>query len=721
MKYSLKASLLTGAVLFASGAPVASYAQDGQPAEAAPAPSSSAPPAAEPRAEVLLRSNEIVVTGQRRRMVNNGGLGARAILDTPFSVTTLTSAEIADRQAVTVDEIFKGDPAARTASNSVVSIMPEITVRGLLLDQLNSYKIDGMSFPNRTSLPVEHFQQVELLKGLSGFMYGFGTPGGIVNYITKRPTADPALTVGTGLMSDGLWKVTADASAHLDANDNIGLRVVGVHEQGETFVDDAGHLERSSVSAALNIDLNDTFTLLADGLYQHRRTDGVIFAVYIPAGNLAIPMMDPVDGRTNLSETGAFFANTTKVGTVGMDANISSAWKANISYRFAEMDAWWREGNANVINAAGDYTFQEFTGLQTHRYNQVQGLMIGQFDTGPISHDVTFGASWQRLDQLNDRASGTFNLAGTSNLYNPGVILGAYDDPYAHTLFKTLEITQKAIFASDTLTWGKFSLMAGLRVNNFQQTNINSSGVVTATYDTTPITPTVALRFKPRGNMTIYASYVEALEKGGQASILNANFGDIFGPLHSKQYEVGFKADTSFWSGTLALFRIERGAEYTNSANVYVQDGQSRYQGVEASLTIRPAQGLALTAQGMYLDAKLVEGAANVGRSMPGASEWQGAFQAEYAPPSIDGLKLLASVNYNGPAKLEMTNLRTVPSFVTADASVRYTWPLSTPVTLNFALKNITNERYWTVRNSGTPALQAGTPRMIALGASVTF
>lgn len=671
--------------------------------------------------EVALRSSDIVVTGRRGKMVNSGGLGARAILDTPFSVTTLTAAEISDRQAVTVDEIFKSDPAARTASNSVVSIMPEITVRGLLLDQLNSYKIDGMAFPNRTSLPVEHFQQVELLKGLSGFMYGFGTPGGIVNYITKRPRTNAELQLGAGFVSDGLWKVSADASTRVGPGGAIGLRLVGVHEQGDTFIDDAGELKRSSISAALNIDLNETFTLLADGLYQDRRTDGVIFAVYIPAANRAIPMLDPIDGRTNLSETGAFFANTTKVGTVGIDANISSRWKANISYRFAEMDSWWREGNANVTNAAGDYSFQEFTGLQTHRYNQVQGLLIGQFDTGPISHDMTFGVSWQRLDQLNDRASGTFNLTGTSNIYNPTTIIGSFDDPYVHTLFKTLEITQKAVFVSDTITWGKFSLLAGLRVNNFEQTNINSSGTVTATYDTTPVTPTVALRFKPRRDMTFYASYVEALEKGGQASVLNANYGDIFGPLQSKQYEVGFKADTPFWASTVSLFRIERGAEYTNSANIYVQDGESRYQGVEASLTIRPAAGLALTGQGMYLDATLTQAATNVGNRMPGASRWQGSFQAEYAPPSLDGLKLLAGLNYNGPARLEMTNLRTVPSFITADASVRYTLPTATPVTLNLAIKNITNERYWTVRNSGTPALQAGTPRIVALAASLAF
>lgn len=675
--------------------------------------------------EISLRS-DIVVTGRRGKSVNAGGLGARSALDTPFSVTAVTSTEITDKGAITVDEILKGDSGVRTASNGVASIIPEVTVRGLLLDQLNSYKVDGLTFPNRTSLPAEHFSQVELLKGLSGFMYGFGTPGGIVNYITKRPTQDDAVTLSAGFSSNATFKGGADVSVRGGPNDAIGFRSVGVIERGDTYIDNDGRIERTSVSASATFDLGSAVTILADGLYQKRRSEGVIFAVYHSGGGTGglpttVPLLAPIDGRTNLAESGSYYETETKLATLGADFNIASDWKANVSYRFAEADANWREGNANLTTAAGDYVFREFTSVQTHRYNQVQGFVIGKFDTGPLEHQVTFGASWQKLEQFNDLTPGTFNLVGTSNIYAPKQITGSFSDPRGHGKFLTLIIDQKALFASDTITLGKFSLLAGARLNKFKQTNLNATGATTASYEKTPLTPTVALRFKPVNWMTIYGSYVQALEKGGQASVINANYGDIFGPLESKQYEIGMKADTSTWAASFALFRILRGAEYTNSVNVFVQDGQSRFQGVEASFTLRPIEGFAVTAQGMLLDAKLVRGSANVGLKIPGAADWQGSLSMEYSPPSIEGLKFLTSLTYLGDSKLEANNLRTVPGFATWDGSVRYSLGETIPITLNLGVRNITDKKYWTIRNSGTPAVQQGAPRTVVLGASVTF
>lgn len=675
------------------------------------------------RGEISLRS-DIVVSGRRGKMVNAGGLGARSILDTPFSITAVSEEEIRDRMVSAVDDVLKGDASVRTASNGTITIMPEVTVRGLLLDQLNSYKIDGLAFPNRTNLPVEHFSQVELLKGLSGFMFGFGTPGGIVNYITKRPGAKDALTLSGGFHSDGVIKGVADATVHIGNNDDIGLRVVGVHEQGDTYVDDNGHINRNSVSAALNVRLNDTFTLLADGLYQDRKSEGVVYGVNIGA-TTSIPLLDPINGRTNLSEKGSFFNTETIVATAGLDINIASNWKANISYRFAEMNAWWREGDVVIANANGDYTIREYVSPQTHRYNQVQGLVIGAFDTGPLEHQVTFGASWQKLKQYNDKNPSTHNLTAVSNIYNPHPITGnladnAYD-ANMHPLFLTLAIEQQALFASDTITLGNFSLLAGARLNNFKQTNLNAAGNVTAKYTSTPVTPTIALRYKPNNAMTFYASYVGALEKGGQASILNANYGVIYGPLKSKQYEFGFKADTSVWGANIAAFRIERGAEYTNSANIYVQDGETRFQGIEAGVTLKPVQGLSLHAEGLYLDAKLTEAAVNVGNRIPGASKWQGTLQAEYSPAGLDNLKFIASLKYQGKAYLEILNRRLVPDFVTGDVAMRYTLDGATPLTFNIAIRNVADRKFWTIRNSGTPTLQPGAPRTVAAGVSLSF
>mgnify|MGYP004710570437 FL=1 len=64
-----------------------------------------------------------------------------------------------------------------------------MTVRGVPLDDYNGYKINGTPFFMTTvELPLESFEAVQLLKGASGFMYGFNAPGGIIDFQTKKPT-----------------------------------------------------------------------------------------------------------------------------------------------------------------------------------------------------------------------------------------------------------------------------------------------------------------------------------------------------------------------------------------------------------------------------------------------------------------------------------------------------------------------------------------------------
>jgi outer membrane receptor for ferric coprogen and ferric-rhodotorulic acid len=45
-----------------------------------------------------------------------------------------------------------------------------------------------LTYANRIPLPIESFEQAELLKGLTAFMSGFEAPGELVNHVLKRPT-----------------------------------------------------------------------------------------------------------------------------------------------------------------------------------------------------------------------------------------------------------------------------------------------------------------------------------------------------------------------------------------------------------------------------------------------------------------------------------------------------------------------------------------------------
>ena len=165
--------------------------------------------------------------------VSAGALGSRKQVDTPFSTHVVSSEEADDLMASTANDLFQYDPAAAVSSSNRVSENSMFTVRGMHVDTLNGIKVDGQSFPSwDTDLPLEPFEQVQLLKGLSGFMYGFASPGGIVNYVLKRPTDDPYRSISVGYESAGVFSEKVDLGGRFGNDNRFGYRLNLLNEDG---------------------------------------------------------------------------------------------------------------------------------------------------------------------------------------------------------------------------------------------------------------------------------------------------------------------------------------------------------------------------------------------------------------------------------------------------------------------------------------------------------
>ncbi|WKB51329.1 TonB-dependent receptor plug domain-containing protein [Eleftheria terrae] len=171
---------------------------------------------------------EVKVSGSRSapayraRSNSAGALGDKSLQDTPFTVEVVTQELVRNKQATSIAEALKGDAAVTAINNGISGEAAGISVRGLQIDLHNGYKIDGLGIPNWGSeLPLEHFERVELLKGAGGFLYGFGTPGGAANFVTKRaPASGFKGSLTAGVTSAGAGKLhgdLGDASARVIA------------------------------------------------------------------------------------------------------------------------------------------------------------------------------------------------------------------------------------------------------------------------------------------------------------------------------------------------------------------------------------------------------------------------------------------------------------------------------------------------------------------------
>jgi iron complex outermembrane recepter protein len=656
----------------------------------------------------------------RVERVSSGALGDRKAVDTPFSVNAVSSDEIQQRMAQTANDVFKYDPAVQVLGDNARTENSYFAVRGIRVDMLNGTKVDGQNFVTwDADIPLEPFEQVELLKGLSGFMYGFGSPGGIINYVTKRPTDKPFREVTVGYQTNNVWSEKVDVGGRFGNDDRFGYRINAVNEDGNTN-EPGVHVRRQTFSLATDFRITPDLTWNADIMYWKRKSQGTIFGLSF--GTDTIPAASSV-ARNLAQPWSSHETDTLTVGT-GVDYRINSDWKTSFKYRFARQNRLNADSFLFVSDDAGNYSDTNYRWKTAYYYQAYDAMVQGKFDTGGLKHEVVAGLGYLSQVRELDNGLGSNGIPmGMNNLYNPVALPEQPGVGKDYIPYRDYRIQQKSVYLSDTVQiTPRLSVLAGLRYNMFSQDNYNPDAVRTSRYSANPITPTVAVMFKTDDFSTAYVSYVESLEPGGSAGPTAANFGETFGPLKSRQYEVGFKTDRDKWGANVALFRVDKGYEYTNTSNVFVQNGKQQFTGVDTSGWWRVARDVRLMGGVLWLHTKTrdVDDPLVNGNRVFATPNYIVTGRVEYDTPFVPGLTLWTGAKVTGAMYVNSANTQQIPSYTTADVGARYTTRVAgKQVTVRAVLNNVFNRRYWTTTYDGF-VLPAAT-RTFLMNASLQF
>ncbi|MFT4174413.1 MAG: TonB-dependent receptor [Rhodocyclaceae bacterium] len=649
--------------------------------------------------------------------VSSGALGSRSQLETPFSTTVVNRNDLEEQQPTKLGELFATDASVVDNSGANSAWASYMSVRGLPLDWQNSYRIDGKPFVSYvTTLPYEMFEQVDLLKGASGFMYGFGTPGGLVNYVSKRPTDEPLRSIDIGYTSDSVMREHVDLGGRAGEDDRFGYRLNATHEEGA--VTNGGALRRDAAALALDVRLTDRLTWDLQSLYQKRHIDGQEPSITTyPLTSLPSPMRN--DDRTLVGQ-GTYIDNEFSFLATGLNYRASRDWTLSANYGHSSTRTRRDEAVFALQNSNGDYSEDRSDYGEHYEFDQAQVMAEGRLTTGPVSHQVVAGLSWQ--DQTNYYgAGGEYKSgigSGTLGEQNTTVY---YSDHAADLgLYQATRITQQALFASDTLKWSDWSLLAGLRYTDYQQKGFGVTGAQSSQYDKKPVTPTLALMYNFLPRAMVYASYVESLEQGKTVSQTTLdNYGATLDPLESKQYELGVKIDRDGWAATAAVFRIERGAEYI-SGNAMVQDGMSLYQGLEMGATALVGSNWTVGGNLMLLKTEYQKGQQYEGNRVAGAPKFVGTAQVAYRVPFVPGLKLRADAKYTGSSMMRAKNDLKLSGFTVFNLGASYDTSIYRyATTFRVGIKNLANKRYWEFQYDDY--IRPSDPRTVTVSATLNF
>ncbi|MDO8826093.1 TonB-dependent receptor [Methylophaga sp.] len=648
-----------------------------------------------------------------------GALGNKSISDTPFTIESFSRDFIENIQARSISDIAKYDAGVSLSSGNLLNENNEFKIRGNFIDSDTGQRIDGMTAYNRASdLPIEHFDSVEVLKGAGGFLYGFGTPGGVVNYRLKRPTEKFAASLNTQIMDSGLFLGHLDAGGRFGPDDQLGVRVNALREAGNTYTDE-GSSYRKSGSIAVDWHITPNLLWEADALLAERKTYGgyrriVLLGLTPGSGN---KILDPIDGDKSLAPEWARYESDHKTYGSNLTWQFHENWSNKISYRYSSN---YRDPMVPDMRAQpnGDYTSNLIYFNNRFKTHHIEDVISGSFNTGFIRHAIALGYSHSRttISNSTNLLPVGYTLP-TGNLSDPVIDIPRVADNRSKgdaTSLETSVAKRKDIFISDTIHFGdQWDLILGIRRSSLEEKY--------ADYDGSKNTPTYALVYRPVEWMSLYGSYIESLEQGGAALNTSVNANEIFPPKVSKQYEVGMKVDRNNWSANMAVFQLEKAELYTDPVTqITSQNGEVRYQGIELSAKAMLTPEWMLGASAMWIDGEniTVSNLESEGKNPVGVAEKEFRLFSEYHIPAT-GLTLTGGASYTGKRPYDALNEYHLGSVTLFDLGARYETRLNKqPLTIRLSVENVTDEAFWLMSSGGV--LQ-GAPRRVKLGAQIDF
>jgi iron complex outermembrane receptor protein len=650
-----------------------------------------------------------------------GLLGNKDVLDTPFNVTNYTSQTIEDQQARSLSDLLINDPSVRLSS-ARTNINEDFAIRGFPVAS-QDVALNGMyGLMPYFRVPVEAAERVEVLKGPTALLNGMapsGNIGGGINFIPKRAGNDP-LTRFTGTyLSDSVYGGHVDFGRRFGENKEFGVRFNGAYRKGDTNID---RQDLEETVGALGLDYaGERLRLSADIMYQKQNIDRVVRQFGIAAGVTDIPRAPDGDlnypgyGRSSMHDrTYAFrgeYDVTEKVTVYG-----------GIGNRQSRMDAV--AGNPNLTDNFGNFASAPAWQVFDVSSNSAEAGIKGKFETGPVKHQVTLGAT--RVIQNADIHFIPAGAFRTSNLYNPIYSSAPTPTSSGHTLkYTTSELTSVAL--ADTLSFAedRIQLTLGARRQQVESQNYNIGTGTKAGdgYDDHAVTPVAGIVVKPWQRVSLYANYIEGLTQGDRAPIALGltNPGAVLAPYKTKQKEAGVKIDWGRLMTTLSVFEIEKPSAFIVN-NTFGENGEQRNRGVEFNVFGEVVDHMRVLGGVAYTDGRMTKTAGgllddNYAIAVP---KVQANIGAEWDTLFVPGLTLTARTVYTSSQYVDPTNTLSLPQWTRVDIGARYKTVLQDkPVTFRANIENLFDKAYW--GSSNFAYLYLGAPRTLLLSATVDF
>ncbi|MBF3324514.1 TonB-dependent receptor, partial [Pseudomonas aeruginosa] len=670
----------------------------------APAPAEEAPPLASSvpdKADTAL--GKVTVTARRREEDSQ---------KVPTPITVLGGETLEAQRISRVQDLQQVLPSVNVAY--IHARQSSVAVRGIGnnpasdgLEGSAGIYLDNVYLgrPGMAVFDLLDIEQLELLRGPQGTLFGKNTTAGVLNISTRAPTFTAERTVEVSGGQDGYFQGRGTVSGPL--GETLAGRLSAYRTRDDGYIKnihDDNYLnggERQGARGQLLFEPNEDFSLRWIADYNEEDSSNGSMVVYGGAERFwqraalvgASPLRDPQRRKVNIN--GRQHVSVHQGGS-SLEAN----WNLAGGYRLTSISAYryWHFTPANDeqlnVSAIND------TGVEVHDRQFSQEIRLASPTGGAFDYVVGAYAFRQNLGNK------TFTSYGPlADLYLLGANLGALNDTYSKANGK-IETDSFALFAQGT--WHlteRLDFTAGLRgtyeeknakVERFAPLGGAAVGGVGAAvrngqlgaYDSGDLSQynfapsaLLSLSYQFSDDLLGYASLSHGEKSGGVnlavGSAPSAGADSLLvGPERANDAELGLKSTlfdrrlllnaNLFWTGIhgYQATTLYQAPGSTQLVQVLANAGSVRSRGLEFEATALPLRGLTLNFNGSYNDVTYLSfkdapcpaevstrpGAPSscdlTGQRVVGASKWIANLNGEYQWRLDDRFQPYVSASY---------------------------------------------------------------------------
>ena len=663
--------------------------------------------------------------------------------DLPVTINAFTQEFIDDQKPRDLIDIVRFAPGVTNGNPEFVGGQALFTLRGF-----DSKANLRNGFVGPAVLDTVNVARVEVVKGPASLLYGNIEPGGVVNYITKRPQAELFGSLTQAIGTDGYYRTEADINTPIGGKDSpVLFRLVGAYDNAAEFYAPSGRIARS-ISPSLTLKLGDKTQVNMDYEVFSSRESPTVMTMqgYFVNGVMVGPGTDfglPWDFNAASNQDSR--DSDARTWTVDVQTELAG-WTLRAAYNnFYQLINQFSTANLSGTNPAAPVVLRrgriqfdrrvddswQFEATRTFdldrgKLNFLIGYQFGERSSSGSQRNMLppLPATWDLLDPSTWNRDFNIDLNAIPNA-NPFRIEDERDGVYAVAHFSTLQ--------------EKLHVLAGLRYSTADSVTItrNNAGVESRSgiLHAKETSPQFGVLYQVAPAVSVFASYSKSFRpEGGSLTINNVAGAAAKEPLIGEGYDVGFKfnfADGRF-SANLALFTLDYTGTVTQRVvgtdpitnNVIItqtQDGKDRSKGVELDYLWIPNDHWQIYGTYAYLDSYAVTNTtpALIGVQRGNTSKHTANLFVKYrfTEGPLKGFSLAGGPSYSGPRRGSASWPYYYDSALVFNLLASYGWERGGQhYSVDLSVKNVLDEKYY-----DSSSTTRGDPRRVSLSFAIKF